>query len=48
MRFNPFADITDITLSAERIRDQLCILASLNGLMDEVHESLMLEAITES
>ncbi|WP_334472481.1 type IV secretion system protein TraC [Arsenophonus sp. PmNCSU2021_1] len=48
LRFNPFANITDITLSAERIRDQLCILASPNGLMDEVHESLILEAITES
>lgn len=48
LRFNPFANVTDITLSAERIRDQLCILASPNGLMDEVHESLILEAITES
>ncbi|WP_147392435.1 TraG/VirB4 family ATPase [Arsenophonus endosymbiont of Aleurodicus floccissimus] len=28
LRFNPFTNITDITLSAERIRDQLCILAS--------------------
>ncbi|MDR5611497.1 MAG: hypothetical protein RAM36_00165 [Arsenophonus sp.] len=25
----------------------MCILASPNGLMDEVHESLILEAITE-
>ena len=48
LRFNPFANVTDITLAAERIRDQLCILASPNGLLDEVHESLILEAITES
>ncbi|NIF23917.1 type IV secretion system protein TraC [Candidatus Pantoea multigeneris] len=48
LRFNPFANVTNITLSAERIRDQLCILASPNGLLDEVHESLILEAITES
>ena len=48
LRFNPFANVTNITLAAERIRDQLCILASPNGLLDEVHESLILEAITES
>ncbi|NNH97765.1 type IV secretion system protein TraC [Pasteurella multocida] len=47
LRFNPFANITDISKSAERIRDQLCILASPNGLLDEVHESLILSAITE-
>lgn len=33
---------------AERVRDQICILASPNGLLDEVHESLILESITES
>lgn len=48
LRFNPFANVTNITLAAERIRDQLCILGSSNGLLDEVHESLILEAITES
>ncbi|PIJ50028.1 hypothetical protein BL250_08845 [Erwinia sp. OLTSP20] len=48
LRFNPFANVTEITLAAERIRDQLCILASPNGLLDEVHESLILESITES
>jgi len=48
LRFNPFANVTDITQAAERIRDQLCILASPNGLLDEVHESLILESITES
>ncbi|QGY32534.1 type IV secretion system protein TraC [Pantoea cypripedii] len=47
LHFNPFANVTSITLAAERIRDQLCILASPNGLLDEVHESLILEAITE-
>lgn len=47
LRFNPFANVTDISKSAERIRDQLCILASPNGLLDEVHESLILQAITE-
>ncbi|MBP2199063.1 type IV secretion system protein TraC [Pantoea cypripedii] len=47
LRFNPFANVTNITLAAERIRDQLCILASPHGLLDEVHESLILEAITE-
>ncbi len=47
LRFNPFANVTDIKLAAERIRDQLCILASPSGLLDEVHESLMMEAITE-
>lgn len=48
LRFNPFANVKDIKLAAERIRDQLCILASPNGLLDDVHESLMLDAITES
>lgn len=48
LRFNPFANVTNISLAAERIRDQLCILASPNGLLDEVHESLILESITES
>ncbi|EIV7913043.1 MULTISPECIES: type IV secretion system protein TraC [Enterobacteriaceae] len=48
LRFNPFANVTDISQAAERIRDQLCILASPNGLLDDVHESLILEAITES
>ncbi|BAO37014.1 MULTISPECIES: type IV secretion system protein TraC [Serratia] len=50
LKFNPFANITPETLHlmAERVRDQLCILASPNGLLDEVHESLILESITES
>ncbi|TNH04043.1 type IV secretion system protein TraC [Testudinibacter sp. TR-2022] len=47
LRFNPFANVLDINSSAARIRDQLCILASPNGLLDEVHESLILDAITE-
>ncbi|WP_444529352.1 TraG/VirB4 family ATPase, partial [Serratia marcescens] len=50
LKFNPFANITSETLHlmAERVRDQICILASPNGLLDEVHESLILESITES
>lgn len=47
LRFNPFANITDIAMSAERVRDQLSILASPNGMLDEVHETLILDAITE-
>lgn len=47
LRFNPFANVTDISMNAERLRDQLCILASPNGMLDEVHETLILEAITE-
>lgn len=47
LRFNPFANITDIQRQGERIRDQLCILASPNGLLDEVHKSLIHRAITE-
>lgn len=61
LRFNPFANVKDITnfnvrtsdmeegdsTTAERIRDQLCILASPNGMLDEVHQSLILQAIVE-
>lgn len=54
LKFNPFANISKnttvenyLTKRAERIRDQLCILASPNGLLDEVHRSLILQAITE-
>lgn len=47
LRFNPFANITDISMSAERVRDQLSILASPNGILDEVHEALILDSITE-
>ncbi len=47
LRFNPFANVTDIKRQAERIRDQLSILASPNGTLDEVHNSLILRAITE-
>lgn len=54
LKFNPFANITKnnteenyLEKRAERIRDQLCILASPNGLLDEVHKSLILRAITE-
>jgi len=47
LRFNPFANLTNIEEQAERVRDQLCILASPNGLLDDVHQSLILRAITE-
>ncbi|OIX90666.1 type IV secretion system protein TraC [Pantoea sp. Ae16] len=45
LKFNPFANITDIGESGERIRDQLAVLASPNGTLDEVHEDLLLEAV---
>lgn len=45
LNFNPFANVIDIQTSAERIRDQLSVLASPNGNLDEVHESLLLEAV---
>lgn len=44
LRFNPFANITDIDQSAERVRDQLSVMASPNGNLDEVHEGLLLQA----
>lgn len=47
LRFNPFSNVTDIKRQAERIKDQLSILASPNGLLDDVHQSLILRAITE-
>ncbi len=45
LRFNPFANITDIDQSAERVRDQLSVMASPNGNLDEVHEGLLLQAV---
>lgn len=45
LKFNPFANISDISESGERIRDQLAVLASPNGTLDEVHEDLLLEAV---
>ncbi|MTC74220.1 type IV secretion system protein TraC [Providencia sp. wls1919] len=45
LKFNPFANITDINHSAERIRDQLSVMASPNGNLDEVHESLLLKSV---
>ena len=45
LKFNPFANITDIDQSAERIRDQLSVMASPNGNLDEVHEGLLLQAV---
>ncbi len=48
LRFNPFANITDIDQSAERVRDQLSVMASPNGNLDEVHEGLLLQAVRAS
>ena len=45
LQFNPFANITNINESGERIRDQLAVLASPNGNLDEVHEDLLLRAV---
>jgi conjugal transfer ATP-binding protein TraC len=50
LKFNPFANITDDTFPrmAERVCEQLCILASPNGQLDELHESLIHECIIDS
>jgi len=48
LKFNPFANITNISASGERIRDQLAVLASPNGKLDEVHEDLLLRAVMQA
>lgn len=48
LKFNPFANITDIKESGERIRDQLAVLASPDGTLDEVHTSLLLRGVQEA
>ncbi|EMG7890336.1 type IV secretion system protein TraC [Enterobacter hormaechei] len=47
LKFNPFANVTDDTIDemAERLRDQLSVMASPNGNLDEVHEGLLLRAV---
>ena len=47
LKFNPFANITDDNIDemAERLRDQLSVMASPNGNLDEVHEGLLLKAV---
>lgn len=45
LKFNPFANVSDITHDAERIRDQLAVLADPDGMLDKVHESLLLAAV---
>ncbi|WP_370561104.1 type IV secretion system protein TraC [Edwardsiella tarda] len=45
LKFNPFANVQDIDLSAERIRDQLSVMASPNGNLDEEHEGLLMQAV---
>ncbi|SOD79563.1 conjugal transfer ATP-binding protein TraC [Serratia sp. JKS296] len=44
LKFNPFANIVNINESAERLRDQLSVMASPDGNLDEVSESLLLMA----
>ncbi|HAN7476618.1 TPA: TraC family protein, partial [Escherichia coli] len=48
LKFNPFANISNINESGERIRDQLAVLASPNGTLDEVHHSLLLRGVQEA
>lgn len=45
LSFNPFANVTDITCSGESIRDQLSVLASPDGNLDEIHDDLLLENV---
>ena len=45
LKFNPFSNISNINESAERIRDQLAVLASPNGSLDEIHHGLLLDAV---
>lgn len=45
LKFNPFANVVDINESAERVRDQLSVMASPNGKLGEVAESLLLMAV---
>lgn len=42
------SEIQDIDQSAERVRDQLSVMASPNGNLDEVHEGLLLQAVRAS
>lgn len=43
--FNPFASVTNIVESGERIRDLMGVLASPDGNLDEVHDALLLSAV---
>jgi conjugal transfer ATP-binding protein TraC len=45
LKFNPFANVSDISHDAERIRDQLSVLADPDGMLDKVHEALLLESV---
>ncbi|BCG07139.1 type IV secretion system protein TraC [Serratia marcescens] len=45
LKFNPFANIVDIDESAERVRDQLSVMASPNEKLGDVAESLLLMAV---
>lgn len=48
LKFNPFSNITSINESGERIRDQLAVLASPDGTLDEVHLSLLLRGVQQA
>jgi len=48
LKFNPFANISNINESGERIRDQLAVLASPDGTLDEVHHSLLLRGVQDA
>ncbi|MWO05889.1 type IV secretion system protein TraC, partial [Escherichia coli] len=47
LRFNPFANIKDITASAESIRNLLVVLANPSGTCDDTFMSLLLKAVHE-
>lgn len=46
--FNPFANIKCIKESGERLRDLIGVLASPDGELDKVHESLLLHAVEKA
>ena len=48
LRFNPFADVTNIAHSAEKIRDFLAVLASCDGYLDDVHKAVLLESVEQA
>ncbi|WP_199635043.1 type IV secretion system protein TraC (plasmid) [Serratia sp. PAMC26656] len=45
LKFNPFANVKDINLSATQIANLISVMASPDGNLDEVHESLLEMAV---
>lgn len=45
LKFNPFANVKDINLSATQIANLISVMASPDGSLDEVHESLLEMAV---